>query len=208
VANYLLKTSGLIGGSFAWSYAHYAQAATSVGTLNTAFGSAAAALWNDATNGIKNFCNADITMTLTETITLDAAFKYQTGEEVTQSVTGVDTHDSLPWSDAIVITTRSGLRKKGGHGRFYLPAFANDQVVSHVLIPATVTKLAAGLATYFEAINTAGATLILQNNKPWKDGTPAHTVNVLTGFEVVNKPAHQRRRVSKLQPGRTAGAIP
>lgn len=208
MANYLLKTSGLLGGVFGWSYAHFVTSATADTTLNAAFASAAVTFWNDGTNGIKEFCNADVTMTLTECITLDGQWKYQTGLETSHAIAGVNTHDSLPWSDAIVITTRTQTRKKGGHGRFFLPAFSNDQVVSHVLLPATVTKLKAGLDTYWAALNTAGAVPVLQNDKPWKDGTPAHTVRPITGYEVVDKPAHQRRRVSKLVPGRTAGAVP
>lgn len=208
MANYLLKTSGLINNDFGWSYAHHATSASSEATLNSAFSDAAVALWDTGVNPLKAMVSANIEMTQTEVITLGANWRYVTGSITSHAVVGTNASGSLAWSDATLITTRSANRQKSGHGRFFLPAFAKDQVANNALLPAVVTAVEAAFAAYFNSLGTAGANLVLVNMKALKDGTPPFRTLPIVRFEVVDKIAHQRRRVSKQIPERTGSVVP
>lgn len=203
-----LTTTGLLGASLPWSFHLTASTAASESAVSTAFNSAISALFTAATNGLENFMSADVTVTGTIVSTLNATMHQTTATRATLALTGSDANASLPWSTAEVITLRTPLARKNGHGRIYLPPFAEDQVASHVIIAATTAKMKISLDIFWTALNSAGLIPFIYNAKPLKDGTPAFTTTSLTGYDIPNKPATQRRRVSKLVPLRVTGVIP
>lgn len=202
------RVNGLIGGSFPWSTGFLATGALSEAAASTLFAAQVALLWNTATNGLQNFMNADITTTNTRTVTLDpATFKQTTGTTATVAIAGTDANASLPWDTAHVITLRSTLLRKSGHGRMYLPAFAEDQIVSHVLKAATTAKMKIVFDAFWSAIVGGGLQPVVMNRRVLNDGTAAFTQHNLVTYDISDKPAQQRRRVSKVVPTRLSGTI-
>ncbi len=206
--NYEFKTSGLLGAVFPWSYRFRGSSAASEATLATSFNTAALALWNTTTNGLKNFCSADVTTTKTTVATYDATFHWVTATDVALAVTGIDANASMPWHVAEVVTLRSANRTKWAHGRIYLPPFAEDQVASHVIIPATTAKMKIVFDAFWTAMGTAGVIPLVVNMKALKNGQAAFTTKSFISYDISDKPARQARRVSKVVPTRVSGAIP
>lgn len=206
--NYEFKTSGLLGGAFPWSYRWRGSSAASEATLAAAFATANTALWTTATNGLENFCSADVTVTGVLVATLNATMHWVSATPGVSTATGTDANASMPWNIAEVVTLRSAGRRKSSHGRIFLPPFAEDQVASHVIIAATTAKMKIVFDAYWSAIGTAGVIPFVTNMKPLKDGTPAFTTQSYISYDISNKPAQQRRRVSKVVPLRVTGNIP
>lgn len=206
--NYEFKTSGLLGAAFPWSYRFRGSSAASEATLAASFNTAALALWNTTTNGLKNFTSADVTTTKTTVATLDATMHWVTATDTALTVTGIDANASLPWNVAEVVSLRSAGRTKSSHGRIYLPPFAEDQVVAHVILAATTAKMKIVFDAFWTAIGTAGVIPFVVNMKPLKNGSPAFTTKSFISYDISDKPAQQRRRVSKIVPTRVSGAIP
>lgn len=207
MTNFSGRVNGLIGGTLPWSFGFGLTATISEAQVSTSLTSATTALFTTATNGLQNFMSTDVTVTGTVVSTLNSTFHQTTATRATLSIAGTDANPSLPWHVAEVVTLRSALATKSGHGRIYLPPFAEDQIAAHVIKAATVTSMVTVFNTFFNTLQTAGISLYIYNKRPLKDGTPAYTQRTLLTFDVPNKPARQARRVSKVVPTRVAGTI-
>lgn len=205
MTNYRCTISGLLGGVLPWSTRVHYSGAMGESTLNTSFGARVATLWNTATNGLENFMSADVTMTATTVSTLNSTMHQVTKSSVPHSIAGTDANASLPWNIAEIITLRSTLAQKTGKGRMYLPPFAEDQVVAHVIIAATTAKMKIVFDAFFAGMTADGATRFVYNDKTLKNGTLPYTITDSTYYDIPDKPGQQRRRVSKLQPTRVIG---
>lgn len=209
MANYRAVAQGLLGGTLPWSYHMGLQSSATESTVASDWNAATVALWNTATNGLKNFMSADVTLTNTFATTLNAQFKQttKTPDASGLPIAGTDANPSLPWNIAEVVTLRTNFAQKSGHGRIFLPPFAEDQVSSHVIIAATITKMQTVFNTFFASLIAAGHVPYIYNARTLKDGTLPFTIKLCTFYDISNKPAQQRRRVSKIVPTRTVGAF-
>jgi hypothetical protein len=197
---------GLIGGNFEWSNRICVSGATAESTLATDFATAVTALYTTATNGLENFMSSDVTVTGILVTTLNATMHQTTGTRAGLSIAGTDSNPSLPWDTAEVVTWRSAQLTHWGHGRWYLPPFAEDQIAAHVIKAATTAKMKLVLDPFFESFGSAGVVPFIYNQRPRKDGTAAFTKTNLINYDISDKPARQRRRVSKIIPTRVVGA--
>lgn len=209
MANYHCQASGLLGGSLPWSFGINWQSASTEATIAANWNAALVTLFTDATNGLQKFMSADVTFTSTFATTLNATFHQTTKTIVTTGlpVAGTDANASLPWSIAEVITLRTNLARKNGHGRFFLPPFAEDQIAAHVIKAATITSMQTVFNAFFASMTGAGHVPFVFNRKTLKDGTLPFQIELCTFYDISNKPARQSRRVSKLVPTRTVGAF-
>lgn len=207
MTNFAMRANGLIGGSLPWSIGFRASASISEAAVSASFSTRVNTLFNTTTDGLKNFMSADIALTGTKTVTLNAVMKQTTVTPTTLSVTGIDANASLPWNIAEVVTLRSAFANKSGHGRIFLPPFAEDQIVAHVIKAATVASMKTVFDAFFAGLVADGLTLFVVNMKTLKDLTPAFSIKPLVTYDISNKPAQQRRRVSKVIPSRTTGII-
>jgi len=205
--NYSLKVNGLLGGSLPWSFGLFASGAGSESATSATFNTAVGTLFTTATNGIQNFITSDVTVTGTVTSTLNATMHQVTSTPGSLSITGTATGASLPWSVAEVITTLTGFSQKSGHGRIFLPPFAESTVAAHIITSGTVTSLKTVFDTFFSTLVTDSILPFIFNRKALKDGTPPFTQKPLNSpyFKIGNKPHSQRRRVSKLVPTYVSG---
>ena len=206
MTNFRCTVQGLIGGSFPWSNRIAVSGATAESTLATDFAAAITALYTTATNGLQNFMSSDVTITGVLVTTLNATMHQTTGTEVGLDIAGTDGNASLPWDTSEIVTWRTAQRTHYGHGRWYLPPFAEDQIAAHVIKAATTAKMKLVLDPFFESFGSAGVVPFLYNQRPRKDGTPAYTITNVNNYDISDKPARQRRRVSKIVPTRVIGA--
>lgn len=205
MTNFRCTVLGLVGGDFQWTNRIHVSGATAEATLATDFADAITALYTTATDGLQNFMSADVTLTGVLVCTLNGTFHQTTGTEAALDIAGTDENASLPWDTSEVITWRTAQRTKWGHGRWFLPPFAEDQIASHVIKAATTAKMKTVLDTFFESFGAAGVTPFIYNERTRKDGTPPYTITDLTNYDISDKPARQRRRVSKIVPTRVIG---
>ena len=111
----------LNAGGLPWSFSVRGSGSISEATAASAWNSAISALWNTATIGLANFVPTDTSLTETEVATLNTS-QHQVSKTTTANVqAGSDANASLPKQLSIVVTTRSALPRKSGHGRFWLP---------------------------------------------------------------------------------------
>lgn len=207
MANFRAQMFGTLGGTLPWSTGLWLSGAIVEGTLATDFDDAAQNLFDTTTDGLKNFMSADVVLTGTSVSTLNATMHQTTKTTSSDDVPGIDANASLPWNIAEVVTLRSPLATKYGHGRMFLPPFAEDQIVAHVIKSATIASMAIVFDAFFAALIGAGATPFIFNKRTRKDGTAPYTVTNLTSYDLSNKPAQQRRRVSKVIPTRVVGTF-
>lgn len=207
MTNYKGEVYGLLGGSLPWSFGLNMQSSNTEATVSSTFNGAVDTLFTTATNGLENFMSADVTVTETTVATLTASMKYQTKTTASLSITGTDANASLPWNIAEVVTLRTAYAQKSGHGRMFLPPFAEDQIASHVIKSATMTSMKTVFDAFFTTLEDGGITPFIFNRLTLKDGTPPFTIKTFTNYDLSNKPAQQRRRVSKVVPARTIGGL-
>jgi len=208
VTDFSGRVNGLLGAVLPWSFGFWMTGApASEGALATAFNNATSSLFTTAVNGLENFMSADVTVTGTVVSTLNATLHQTTQTINTLSITGTDANASLPWSTAEVVTLRSNLATKYGHGRIFLPPFAEDQIAAHVIKAATLTSMKTVFDAFFTSVTGAGVSFFIYNKKTLKNGQAPYTKTLLQAFDLSNKPAQQRRRVSKLVPTRTTGGV-
>lgn len=207
--NYRAVASGLLGGSLPWSYHMNLQSSSVEATVASDWNAATVTLWNTATNGLKNFMSADVTLTNTFVTTLNATFHQttKTPDGTGLPIAGADANASLPWNIAEVVTLRTPFATKSGHGRIFLPPFAEDQIVAHVIKAATITSMQTVFNAFFASLIAAGHIPFVYNARTLKDGTLPFTIKLCTFYDLSNKPAQQRRRVSKVVPTRVVGAF-
>ena len=205
MTNFRGQINGLLGGSFPWSTRLCMSGALVEGTLATAFNTAVTNLFTTATNGLENFMSADVTVVNTTMSTLNSTMHQTTKTTTANAITGTDANPSMPWNIAEVITLRSIDFTKSGHGRLFLPPFAEDQVTAHVIKAATTAKMKIVFDAFFAAIIAAGAQPFIFNERTKKDGTPPYTITNIINYDISDKPAQQRRRVSKVGPTRVIG---
>lgn len=202
MTNFRCGVNGLFGNSLPWSFAFTFSGSLAEAAVYSAWSAAVSTFLNPAasTPGYLSLCNADVTSTSAYATTLNATMHQTTKTSGAVVYTGTDTHDSLPWSTAMVVKTTTPYSTRWGHGRIFLPAFANDRVVAHVITSATATAVKGLVNTMMTSMTGSGLTPFIYNKKTRKDGTAPYTVTNVTGWDVSNKPASQRRRVSKIVP--------
>jgi hypothetical protein len=209
MTNYRATASGLLGGTLPWSYHMNLQSSNVETTVASNWTNANVTLWNTATDGLKNFMSADVTFTECSVSTLNATFHQTTKTNLATGLplTGSDANPSLPWSISEVVTLRTAFATKSGHGRIFLPPFAEDQIAAHVIKATTITSMETVFNAFFATLLADGITPFLYNAKTLKDGTLPFTIKLCNGYDLSNKPAQQRRRVSKIVPTRVVGTF-
>lgn len=208
MATFSCRIFGLIGATLPWSTGILATGAISEAAASTLFNTQAGLLFSTAVNGLNNFMNADITVTKTNVATLDpVSFRQVTETPAVLAEVGTDANPSLPWDTSIVITTRSARVNKGGHGRLFLPAFAEDQIAAHVLKAATTAKMKIVFDAFFPNLVGGGLQPIVMNRRATLSDPVAFTQKNIITYDISDKPARQRRRVSKVVPTRVSGPV-
>lgn len=198
----------LAASALPWSFGFYMTGAVSEASAAGTLDSAVTALWTTAVSGLENFIATDVSLTETIVSTLDTSLHQTTKTTTANVVAGTNANPSLPKQLSIVVTTRSSTFTKSGHGRFFLPPFASDQVeAGGALLDATQTALQTRFNAFFNSLSTGGLTLFIQNRKELKNGTAPGRRLTLINYDIGDKFDVQTRRVDKVIPTRIGGSI-
>lgn len=200
---YLHKAEGVLGGDFAWSFGAVSSSTATEAAAETAWAAGIAAMFNaTAFNG---FLPSDVTLTLTSTSTATALFKQTTKTETTHSIAGVAT-TSLPYQVGEIVTLRTNLATKYGHGRWFLPPLGTGALASggFVLSSAATDAIVAAVNAAFAAWTGTLALQILHRKAPIGGGVAAMSTTPVSSGDVSNKFVIQKRRADKLTVTRTA----
>lgn len=200
---YLHKAEGTLGGSFAWSFGAISSATATEAAAETAWAAGIAALFNAA--AFNAFLASDVELTLTSTSTATALFKQTTKTETTHAIAGAAAQ-SLPYQVAEVVTLRTNLATKYGHGRLYLPPLGTGALATagFVLSTAATDAIVAAVNAAFAAWAGTLNIQILHRKAPIGGGVAAMTTTPVSSGDVSNKFAIQKRRADKLTVTRTA----
>lgn len=209
MTDFRLSAFGILNaGNLPWSFSMLATGAVSEATAATSFDTAMSALWTTATVGLENFIPTDVSLTKTQAATVNSALRQVTLTSNANVKAGTDANAALPKQLSIVVTTRSASPIKSGHGRFWLPPFADDTLGTGGLLASTVqTHLQTAFNSFFSSLVTGGLSFFIQNRRALKDGTPVGTRHTLTTYDISNEFRVHRHRVSKIVPTRLGGNI-
>jgi len=187
------------GTTLDWSFTLHSQGSLSTGDAETAWSGAIGDLWTDITG----LYTSDVTIYDTATYGVDQTTGRATAKsETAQTLAGTDsTGVLLPPQLAVVCSLRTGvLASRAERGRFYMPGPASDALDTGVLATATVGTYITGLGAMFSAMTGAGLSPAIYSRS-------AHTVKLVTEYDVGNVLDTQRRRRDKLTETRSTGTI-
>lgn len=194
MTDFLHVASGNIG-SFPWSFTMKSTGTGSESATEAAWAAGIAAMYGNA--GFASQLSTTTELTLTSTSTADASWKQTTKTETTHAISGTGT-GALPYQAAAIVTWRTASATKYGHGRWYVPGFAPASLdaAGYVFASGTTGDIVA-------AVNLAIAqwlgvfTPVILHRKGTLTGPGPLTTTNITGGDVSNKPAVQRRRGDK-----------
>jgi hypothetical protein len=118
MANYLCEAHGLLADAFPWSFRMYMISSDSEATVETNWHASVKAAWDNAS--FLALIPASTHFTGTSSSTLDAAWKQTTKTSTDEDIVGTG-GAALPFSSALIVTWRTALASKKGHGRSYWP---------------------------------------------------------------------------------------
>ena len=169
--------------------------------MSTQFSAAVSTLWTTAADGIQNLTTSDVTVTGTETDTLNVSMKKLSGTPTTLAIAGTASGQSLDWRSSLLLEmSNTGFTQKRFKGKVFLPALAQSQLAADIYLAATMESLQDVFDVFFPAIHASGMQSFSYNQRVLKDGTPAFTVSLLNSYRLSDKPSSQRRRTRKIIP--------
>lgn len=195
MANYLCEAHGLLNDSFPWSFRMYMVSPDSEATVESTWHGSIKSMWNSAPfNALISSTNH---FTGTSSSTLNASWKQTTKTTTDEDLPGTGVQ-SLPYECAHVVTWRTALANKMGHGRWYLPAMTTGALATggYVLSTTAVTDIVGAVNIAIAAWAGALTPVILHRKTLTTD-------NVIKG-DVPDGVYVQGRRADKRVPARTS----
>lgn len=207
MAYYLCQLGGVIGDSFPWSMRMVTQSALSESGVAALWDAASVALWTDVT--LKTYIPTDAKLGYTSVSTASASFKQTTKTLTGHATAGTSASPSLPYHTCEIITFRTAFSTRWGRGRWYFPALASNALASGggVIASAAQTALQGAMAAFFVSLTSSVTPMIL--HRYGADGgviTP-DSLSTITGGDIPETFATQRRRADKLVPTRVSFAV-
>jgi hypothetical protein len=198
VSNYRCEAHGLLDDAFPWSFRMYMVSADSEATVETNWHASVKAMWDDAT--FIAHIPATTHFTGTSSSTLNASWKQTTKTETNEDLVGTG-GAALPFRASLILTWRTALASKKGHGRIYFPGL-------------TVASLATDGYFYSSAATTAAKGAAQAMTGSWAGVlTPVlfhrstlTSDNIIDG-DIPDEVATQRRRADKRVPIRTTFTV-
>lgn len=118
MANYLVEAHGLLADAFPWSFRMYMVSSSGESAVETNWHASVKAMWDEST--LIAFIPASTHFTGTSSSTLDSSWKQTTKTSTDEDIVGTG-GNALPFSSGLLLTWRTALASKKGHGRSYFP---------------------------------------------------------------------------------------
>lgn len=194
MGNYLSEAHGLLNDAFPWSFSMKFTSALSEASVESAWHSSVKAMWDDTT--FRALIPATNHFTGTSTSSVDTNWKQLTKTVTNEDIVGTG-GAALPYECAMVITWRTVLANKHGHGRWYWPSLTAASLASTGWVFSNSTVVAAVAAAEIMTGGWAGSMTPLLRDR-------AHnTVQAITVGDIPDGVYVQRRRADKRVPART-----
>lgn len=200
---FLHKAEGVVGTAFAWSFGAVSSATVSEAAAETAWATGIAAMFNSA--AFNALLSTEVELTQTSTSTATATF-HQSTKTVTDHAIPGTAAQSLPYQVAEVVTLRTALATKYGHGRWFLPPMATGALATtgFVLSATAVADVVAAVNAAFAAWGGVLTLQVLHRKAPLGGGVAAMTCTPVNAGDVSNKFVIQKRRADKFTVTRAA----
>lgn len=207
MANYLHTASGTLAGSFPWSITAKSTSSESESQAETAWANGMANLFGDAT--LKTFIPSATELTLTSTSTADAAWRQTTKTTTTHALSGSSTGVAIGFDAATIVSLRSALSTRYGRGRWYLPGLASNALATggYFYSSAATAALSAAVSSCFTQFSGAIQIVILHPHGNKSGSVTPFSFTPVTGGNVSDQVASQRRRADKRVPIRTSFTV-
>lgn len=194
--NYLHTAEGTLNSSFPWSFTAKSTSTVTEAAAETAWAAGIAAWFN--LPAFNAFLSADVELTETSTSTATVTWKQSTLTRTSHTIVGTGTK-ALPYHTSEIVTLRSALATKYGHGRWYVPPMDVTALATTGFILSTAAQTALRDAVNAAFASWAGVlNLQILHRHGSIDGVVAanSTSQVIAG-DVANTFAVQRRRADK-----------
>lgn len=202
MTNYLHTAFGNVGTSFPWSIRAVSVSSDSESAAEAAWHAGWAAFWANAS--LIALYPTTTTWLGTSTSTASAAFKQTTKTTTTASVAGTGAAAANPGQVCLIATLRTANATKWGRGRWYLPAPDSGAMATSDIVFSTAFMGDAQTAMNSAFTNWSSAlTFQILHRKATLSGPGALTLTPVTGMDLSDKPAVQRRRSDKRSPARS-----
>lgn len=200
---YIHKAQGVIG-AFAWSFGAISSSTATESAAETAWGAGIAAMFG--TTAFLGLLPTTVEFTLTSTSTASADFKQTTKTQTTHAITGTSASPALPYQVSEVVTLRTALATKYGHGRWFLPAMATNALATggFVLSATAVSDIVAAVNAAFAAFGSTLSIQILHRKGSLNGAATPFSVSPVNSGDVPNKFVIQKRRADKFTVTRSA----
>lgn len=203
MAFFLHKAQGVLGSAFEWSFNAVSSATVSEVAAETAWSTGIAALFSfPALNALYA---ADVELTETSTSTATTTFHQTTKTVTTHAIAGTATQ-SLPYQVGEIVTLRTALATKYGHGRWFLPPLSVGALATDgfVMSAAAVSAVVGGVNAAFAGFGGVLTLQVLHRRAPVGGGVAAMTCTPINSGDVSNKFVIQKRRADKFTVTRSA----
>jgi len=188
-----------------WMYSWWATSNRNLVDAQAAAVAWNAALWAGATagNGLEDHVTAQVGNDSVTTVSVDVLTGIQIGRlDTAQAIVGVAAGNALPADVALVVSLRTGLARRSGRGRFYLPQPAASQLTTNGRVLADfITDVVASLEAAWDTYNTA-------TDIPVVYSRTLRATNPVTTFDIGNLYDTQRGRESSQVEARTSEIMP
>jgi hypothetical protein len=198
MANYLCTAGGLLADSFPWSFRMYMVSADSEATVETNWHASVKAMWDEGS--FIALIPATTHFTYTSSSTLNGSWKQTTKTTTDEDIVGTG-GPALPFSSALILTWRTALASKKGHGRSYLPGLdvASLDTDGYFYKASTITAAVAAAQAMTGSWAGVLTPVILHRSTLTTD-------NIIKGDVPDNVPV-QTRRADKRVPARSTFTV-
>jgi len=202
MAFYLVQAFGSLNGAFAWSNNAVVSSSSSEAAVAEAFDAAYRDIFTNAT--LKAYIPTTVEITQTQASTASATFK-QTTKTVTVNTTAGDSADeAMSYRTCELITFRTAYATKWGRGRWYFPPLAYNALSAdgYTILAAAQTAMVDAFDAYFTAVGSTYEHVILHKKATIDGARAAYSTDVVTGCDIPDSFATQKRRADKRVPTR------
>ena len=199
---YGIQASGLLGGVFAWSNNAIVSSSLSEAAVADAFDTAYRLIFTDAS--FKAYIPATVTVEATSASTMSPVFTQTTKTSNVSETAGDGSDAALGYRTCEIVTFRTAQATRFGRGRWYFPPLGYNALAADgfSMLDTAQTDMAAALTSYFSSVGSSYSHVILHRKQTHNDVRAAYTTDTVTGADVPNTFATQKRRADKIVPSR------
>jgi hypothetical protein len=202
-----VSAQGLLNSVFPWSNNAIVESTESEAAVAAAFNTAYRAIFTNGT--LAPYIPTTVEITETSASTMSPLFTQTTKTTTTATTAGTGTDGALGYRVSEIITFRTAQATRWGRGRWYFPSLGYNALAADgfSILAAAQTALQDGMNAYFTSVAGAYVHQILHRRTVVGAFREAYTTDAVTGCDIPNTFANQRRRGDKAVPSRVTVTV-